>query len=93
MLSFLKRKTPRGISRRNENFPLPFGHSSRIEVILTEPLYITRYKSRDGRTIPNDGDAAWLKPAIAEMYRVLGQHEAVVEAFRRSSRRTNAIRR
>lgn len=42
-----------------------------VQFILTDPPYITRYKARDGRTVPNDDNAAWLKPAFAEMYRVL----------------------
>jgi len=39
--------------------------------VLTDPPYITRYRSRDGRTVPNDDNAAWLAPAFAEIYRVL----------------------
>jgi site-specific DNA-methyltransferase (adenine-specific) len=42
-----------------------------VDFILTDPLYITRYRSRDGRSVPNDNNNAWLKPAFAEMYRVL----------------------
>lgn len=42
-----------------------------VDFILTDPPYITNYKSRDGRTVPNDDNAAWLKPAFAELYRVL----------------------
>jgi len=44
-----------------------------IDFILTDPPYITRYKSRDGSRILNDDNDAWLKPAFAEMYRVLKQ--------------------
>lgn len=40
-------------------------------LIVTDPPYITRYKSRDGRTVCNDDNADWLEPAFAEMYRVL----------------------
>jgi DNA modification methylase len=42
-----------------------------VDFILTDPPYITRYKSRDGRSVPNDDNDAWLKPAFAEAYRVL----------------------
>jgi site-specific DNA-methyltransferase (adenine-specific) len=42
-----------------------------VDFVLTDPPYIARYKSRDGRTVPNDDNAAWLKPAFAEIYRVL----------------------
>lgn len=50
---------------------LPQLPSGSVHFILTDPPYITRYKSRDGRTVPNDDNAAWLRPAFAEMYRVL----------------------
>jgi adenine-specific DNA-methyltransferase len=41
------------------------------DFILTDPPYLVNYRSRDGRTIANDKDDAWLNPAFAEMYRVL----------------------
>ena len=42
-----------------------------IDFILTDPPYLVRYRSRDGRRIANDDNDAWLRPAFAEMYRVL----------------------
>jgi DNA modification methylase len=42
-----------------------------VDFILTDPPYIARYKARDGRTVPNDDNFAWLSPSFAEMYRVL----------------------
>jgi site-specific DNA-methyltransferase (adenine-specific) len=50
---------------------MPMIPDESINFILTDPPYITRYKSRDGRTVPNDDNDTWLKPAFAEMYRVL----------------------
>ena len=50
---------------------LPQLPAESVNFILTDPPYITRYKSRDGRTVPNDDNGAWLKPAFAQMYRVL----------------------
>jgi adenine-specific DNA-methyltransferase len=50
---------------------LPQLAAGSINFVLTDPPYITRYKSRDGRTVPNDDNAAWLAPAFAEIYRVL----------------------
>jgi site-specific DNA-methyltransferase (adenine-specific) len=50
---------------------LPQFPAESVQFILTDPPYVTRYKSRDGRTVPNDDNAAWLKPAFVEMYRVL----------------------
>lgn len=41
------------------------------DMILTDPPYITRYRSRDGQTVRNDDNDAWLTPAFAEAYRVL----------------------
>ncbi|UHD47707.1 DNA methylase [Aureimonas altamirensis] len=42
-----------------------------VDFILTDPPYITRYRGRDGRTVTNDDNARWLKPAFAEMHRLL----------------------
>ena len=50
---------------------LPKLPDNSADFILTDPPYITRYRSRDGRSVPNDNNDAWLKPAFAEMYRVL----------------------
>jgi hypothetical protein len=38
---------------------------------MGDPPYVSRFCSRDGRTIVNDDNADWLRPAFAEMYRVL----------------------
>lgn len=50
---------------------LPMVSEASVDFILTDPPYITRYRSRDGRRVLNDNNDAWLKPAFAEMYRVL----------------------
>jgi DNA modification methylase len=42
-----------------------------IDFILTDPPYITRYRARDGRRVANDDNSRWLRPAFAEMYRLL----------------------
>jgi site-specific DNA-methyltransferase (adenine-specific) len=39
--------------------------------VLTDPPYLARYRSRDGRSVPNDDNDAWLAPAFAELHRVL----------------------
>jgi hypothetical protein len=44
---------------------------SSVDFILTDPPYITNYRSRDGRNVINDDNDAWLAPAYAQMYRVL----------------------
>lgn len=50
---------------------LPELPAAYADFVLTDPPYITNYKSRDGRTVPNDDNDAWLKPAFAELHRVL----------------------
>jgi site-specific DNA-methyltransferase (adenine-specific) len=42
-----------------------------VDFVLTDPPYLAHYCSRDGRTVANDGNAAWLKPAFAEIFCVL----------------------
>jgi site-specific DNA-methyltransferase (adenine-specific) len=50
---------------------LPMLHDRSVDFILTDPPYITNYRSRDGRRVPGDDNDKWLKPAFAQMYRVL----------------------
>jgi adenine-specific DNA-methyltransferase len=50
---------------------LPTLAAASVNFILTDPPYITRYQSRDGRTVPNDDNDRWLRPAFAQMYRAL----------------------
>jgi site-specific DNA-methyltransferase (adenine-specific) len=45
--------------------------SGSADMIVTDPPYITRYRSRDGQTVRNDDNARWLAPAFSEAYRVL----------------------
>jgi len=42
-----------------------------VDMIVTDPPYITRYRSRDGKTVANDDNARWLRPAFHQMHRVL----------------------
>lgn len=42
-----------------------------IDLIVTDPPYLVRYRARDGRSIANDDNALWLAPAFAEMSRIL----------------------
>ena len=50
---------------------LPTLPACTADFILTDPPYLTRYKPRDGRTVRNDDNDAWLQPAFAGMHRVL----------------------
>ena len=49
-----------------------------VDFILTDPPYLVNYRDRDGRTIQNDANADWLKPAMREAYRVLKQNRVAV---------------
>ena len=42
-----------------------------VDFILTDPPYITHYRSRDGRRVRNDDNDHWLAPAFAEIFRLL----------------------
>jgi len=50
---------------------LPMLPDRSVDFILTDPPYLVGYQPRDGRAVSGDNNAAWLKPAFAEMYRVL----------------------
>jgi DNA modification methylase len=45
--------------------------SESVDFILTDPPYLTSYRPRDGRTVKNDSNDAWLRPAFEELFRVL----------------------
>ena len=49
-----------------------------VDFILTDPPYLVNYRDRTGRSIPNDTNADWLKPAMREAYRVLKQNRLAV---------------
>lgn len=42
-----------------------------VDFILTDPPYVTRFRDRSGRTVANDDNGRWLRPAFAEMHRLL----------------------
>jgi len=60
---------------------LPQLPAESVHFVLTDPPYITRYKSRDGRTVPNDDNASWLKPAFSEIHRVLADDSFCVSFY------------
>jgi site-specific DNA-methyltransferase (adenine-specific) len=49
-----------------------------VDFILSDPPYLVNYRDRTGRSIQNDVNATWLKPAMAEAYRVLKQNRLAV---------------
>jgi adenine-specific DNA-methyltransferase len=55
--------------------------SGSVDFVLTDPPYLAHYCSRDGRRVANDGDAAWIKPAFAEIFRVLRRDSFCVSFY------------
>lgn len=60
---------------------LPQIQAGSVDFTLTDPPYLVRYHSRDGRTVPNDDNDAWLKPAFAGIYRALKRHSFCVSFY------------
>lgn len=52
-----------------------------VDLIVTDPPYLVNYRSRDGRTIAGDVNGDWLKPACAEMFRVLRHNRFVISFY------------
>jgi DNA modification methylase len=42
-----------------------------VDFILTDPPYVARFRDRQGRTVANDDNGRWLRPAFNQMHRVL----------------------
>ena len=42
-----------------------------VDFVLTDPPYVTRFRDRAGRTVANDDNGHWLRPAFNQMHRVL----------------------
>lgn len=42
-----------------------------VDLVLTDPPYLVNYRSRDGRSVINDANSDWLRPAFARIHRVL----------------------
>jgi hypothetical protein len=51
-----------------------------VDFILTDPPYLVNYRDRSGRSIQNDVNADWLKPAMREAYRVLKMNRVLCGA-------------
>lgn len=42
-----------------------------VDLIVTDPPYLVRFRDRSGRTIANDDNSRWISPAFSEAYRLL----------------------
>ncbi len=81
--------TPSAVRTQQSHFTNTILHGDCIEImqqmpeasvdfILTDPPYLVNYRDRTCRTLQNDCDADWLKPAMVEAYRVLKQDRLMV---------------
>ena len=52
-----------------------------MDFILTDPPYVASYRDRTGRTVAGDDNASWLKPAFAQMYRLLKENSFCVSFY------------
>jgi adenine-specific DNA-methyltransferase len=52
-----------------------------VDFILTDPPYVASYRDRTGRTVAGDDNAIWLKPAFAQMYRLLKDNSFCVSFY------------
>jgi len=60
MTSVLKNNDVTGVWNGDCLQLLPILPAAEVDFILTDPPYITSYRSRDGRSVPNDNNDAWL---------------------------------
>jgi adenine-specific DNA-methyltransferase len=52
-----------------------------VDFVLTDPPYLVGYRDRSGRRIINDDNDAWLKPAFAQIHRVLKPNSLSVSFY------------
>jgi site-specific DNA-methyltransferase (adenine-specific) len=52
-----------------------------VDFVLTDPPYLVRYHDRSGRRVINDDNDAWLKPAFAQIHRVLKSDSLCVSFY------------
>lgn len=52
-----------------------------IDLVVADPPYLAGYRSRDGRTFPNDDREWWLEPAYAEVFRVLKPNHVCISFY------------
>jgi len=60
---------------------LPTLPEESAQFVLTDPPYLARYQSSDGRRIPNDDNSIWLKPAFAAIHRVLARDRFCISFY------------
>ena len=77
-----RRDRPRNTILRGDCLQvLPQLAAGSADFVLTDPPYLVDYRGRDGRRVPNDDNDTWLKPAFAELYRVLAPNTFAVSFY------------
>ena len=52
-----------------------------VDFVLTDPPYLVAYRDRSGRTVANDDDDAWLRPAFRQIHRVMKESTLCVSFY------------
>lgn len=52
-----------------------------IDLTITDPPYLVNYRDRNGRRIQGDREEDWLKPAFAEIFRVMKWNSLCVSFY------------
>ena len=52
-----------------------------VDFVLTDPPYVVNFRDRGGRSVANDDNADWLRPAFAQIYRVLKPNSLCVSFY------------
>lgn len=60
---------------------MPSMPEASVDFILTDPPYLVNYRDREGRSIRNDVEADWLRPAFREAFRVLKPNSLCVSFY------------
>lgn len=55
--------------------------SGSVDLVVTDPPYVCRYRDRSGRTVANDNHAEWIAPAFREVARVMKQDTLCVSFY------------
>lgn len=55
--------------------------ASSVNLVVTDPPYLVRYRDRSGRFVLNDDNADWLKPAFRQIYRVLRRDSLCISFY------------
>jgi site-specific DNA-methyltransferase (adenine-specific) len=55
--------------------------SASIDLVVTDPPYLTNYRPRDGRKVASDRNGNWLLPSFSEIHRLLKPNTLCVSFY------------